>query len=281
MNESRKEILRTEGISYAYEEGREALKNVSVSIYEGERIAVMGANGAGKSTFFLNLNGVRTPHAGHIFLYGKPIGKKDRNKLREKVGIVFQDADSQIIASTVKGEVAFGPLNMGLSKDEVNEAALTAMETMNLLDHASRPPHYLSGGEKKRVTIADILAMNCAVIIFDEPLASLDPVNADMLEHTLLKLEDEGKTVVLSTHDVDFAYRFASRLLVFADGELIGDGAPDELFQDETLTRKANLKKPAMLRLREILAKRGVLDPEADCPKTLSELDELLKIRYK
>ena len=270
-------LLEVRGLTFAYDTNRYALNDINVSIYEKEKIAVLGANGAGKSTFFLNLNGVREPIQGEIYFKGEIVEKKNKTRLRKHVGIIFQDPDSQIIASTVKAEVAFGPMNMKLSREEVEKRTLAAIREMNLEDYIMRPPHYLSGGEKKRVSIADILAMDCEVMIFDEPTASLDPVNAEMLETVLNNMEQEGRTILLSTHDVDFAYRFARRILVFCDGKLIGDDTPEKIFGNEELLKKANLKKPVFLEIYELLRKRGKVKDTSYFPKQLSELVLLLQ----
>src|SRR5680860_497016 len=191
------------------------------NVKEGEKIAVIGSNGAGKSTFFLTTNGVLKPDQGQISYRGTIINKKNFKELRENIGIVFQDADNQIIASTVMAEVGFGPMNLKLPKEEVLKRVEEALTYMNILDYKDRPPHYLSGGEKKRVSIADIIAMKSDIIIFDEPTAGLDPLNAQMLEEVLGKLCSEGKTMLISTHDVDFVYRWAERAIVFCPGEII------------------------------------------------------------
>lgn len=266
-------ILEVSNLFFAYEE-KNVLTDVSVSFQKGEKIAVMGANGAGKSTFFLNLNGVRVPSGGEICYRGTGINKKNRDLLRKNVGIVFQEADNQIVASTVRAEVAFGPMNLHLSREEVRERTMRAVERMNLSEYLDRPPHYLSGGEKKRVSIADILAMDSEIIIFDEPTASLDPVNARMLEEVLGQIEQEGRTVLLSTHDVDFAWRFADRILVFREGRLIGDGTPENIFGDAQLIRSANLKKPVLMEIWEILQKSGKVKTGVKPPKTLKEFQE-------
>ncbi|SHO44228.1 energy-coupling factor ABC transporter ATP-binding protein [Anaerocolumna xylanovorans] len=272
----KEKILEVSGLTFAYDKSRNALEDINVTIYQNEKIAVLGANGAGKSTFFLNLNGVREPMQGEIRYRGEVIGKKDKVKLRRHVGIIFQDPDSQIIASTVKAEVAFGPMNMKLDRDEVEKRTMAAIKEMNLESYTMRPPHYLSGGEKKRVSIADILAMDCEVMIFDEPTASLDPVNAQMLEDVLNRMEEEGRTILLSTHDVDFAYRFAERVLVFFDGKLIGDDTPQKIFQNEELLKLANLKKPVFLELYELLREKGKVKETSAYPRQLAELDLLL-----
>lgn len=272
----KEKILEVKHLSFSYDGKKQALADVSVSIYPGEKIAVLGANGAGKSTFFLHLNGVRQGNAGTILLDGEEIvSKKQRKKLQQNVGIVFQDADSQLIASTVKAEVAFGPMNMGISKEEVENNTMDAITQMKLLDYVDRPPHYLSGGEKKRVGIADILAMKPRIIVFDEPTAALDPASAQMLEDTLSVLEQEGKTILLSTHDVDFAYRFAKRVIVFHEGTILADDVPERIFQDEELLKKANLKKPLMLQVYELLQKRGIVSGNT-VPQNIEQLSAIL-----
>ncbi|WP_313134620.1 energy-coupling factor ABC transporter ATP-binding protein [Anaerocolumna sp.] len=272
----KEKILEVNHLMFAYDRNHQTLKDISIAIYQQEKIAVLGANGAGKTTFFLNLNGVREPTSGEIRYRGELIDRKNINKLRRNVGIVFQDADSQIIASTVKAEVAFGPMNMKLPRAEVEEKTMAAIREMNLEDYTARPPHYLSGGEKKRVSIADILAMDSEIMIFDEPTASLDPVNAQVLEEILDKIEEKGKTILLSTHDVDFAYRFAKRILVFCDGQLIGDGTAQEIFEDEDLLKKANLKKPVFMELYDLLKDRGKIKETTEYPKKISDFALLL-----
>ncbi len=268
-------LLEIKKISFFYEQGKPALKDVSLSIDKGEKIAVLGANGAGKSTFFLTINGVRVPQEGKIFYRGEEIGKKNRKILAEHIGIVFQEADNQIIGSTVKSEVAFGPINQGLSIKKVEEQTIGAMREMGIEEWGDRPPHYLSGGEKKRVTIADILAMMPEIIVFDEPTASLDPVNVDMFEQVTMRLSKEGKTVLVSTHNVDFAYRFAERILVFAEGQLLADGNSNDIFSNQELLQKNHLKKPIILEIYELLKRKGKL-ASGIMPKTLVELEALL-----
>ncbi|KLU66367.1 cobalt import ATP-binding protein CbiO [Desulfosporosinus acididurans] len=269
-------ILSIRDLYYVYGNGQAALEGVSIDINEGEKIAVIGSNGAGKSTFFLNVNGVLTSKSGEIRYRGTIINKKNLKELRKNIGIVFQDADNQIIASTVRAEVGFGPMNLKLPQEEVIRRVDEALAYMNILDFEDRPPHYLSGGEKKKVTIADIIAMKSEIIIFDEPTAALDPLNAEMLEEILSKLSMEEKTILISTHDVDFAYRWAQRVLVFCQGKIIADGTPLEIFQEEEVLKKANLKRPIMLAVYEALVEEHLLANEKIYPKSIREFREML-----
>lgn len=269
-------LLQVRNLSFAYDE-KKVLDEISVSISHGEKIAVMGSNGAGKSTFFLNLNGVLRPDKGEIILNGKVIGKRDFNELHKSVGFVFQDADSQIIAATVQSEISFGPMNLLLSRDEVKKRVDDAVRYMNLENFKDRPPHYLSGGEKKRVSIADILAMEPEILIFDEPMAALDPVNAENVEQILERLHDDGKTLLIATHDVDFAYRFADRILVFADGKIIADGTPAEIFHNAEVMKTAHLKAPAVMTIWESLSLCGIVAGNEWYPLTAQELSDVIQ----
>ena len=260
-------LLEGKGLSFSYEK-KPVLKNICFSVKRGEKIAVMGPNGAGKSTFFLNLNGVLQAGQGEIFWDGKKVGKKERRRLQRNVGFVFQDADSQLIASNVRAEVSFGPINLGLSKEEVIERVEEAIEYLSLSDLQDRPPHYLSGAEKKMVSIADILAMRPEIFLFDEPMAALDPINAEKVEQILCRLHKEGKTILVATHDVDFAYRFADRVLVFSNGCLIADGPPQEIFRQGEIMERAHLKKPIVMAIWEALRKAKLVEEQGEYPRT-------------
>ncbi|WP_313183922.1 energy-coupling factor ABC transporter ATP-binding protein [Lacrimispora sp.] len=270
-------LLQAENLCYSYGQDKQVLMDINITVRKGEKLVILGSNGAGKSTCFLNLNGVYRPDSGRILYRGKEIGKKDLNELRKNVGIVFQDADNQIIASTVFAEVSFGPMNLKLPREEVKKRVEDALEYMNLGSMRDRPPHYLSGGEKKRVSIADIIAMESEVVIFDEPTASLDPVNVEMLEGVLDKMNEMGKTLLISTHDVDFAYRFADRAVIFAGGRIIADGPVREVFGDDEVLHQANLKRPILLEVYNSLVKHRILEEGGGSPRDAGELEMLLQ----
>jgi len=272
------EILRLEHVDYKYEGRYPAQKDVCVSIHKGERIAVLGGNGAGKSTFFLCCNGVLRPQSGKLYLRGQEIkySKKETISLRQTVGLVFQEPDSQIIAGSVESEVSFGPINLGLQQDEVIQRVDHALENMNLDGYQKRAPQYLSGGEKKRVCIADILAMKPDILLLDEPTASLDPENVALLEMSLNELSDAGISLAVSTHDVDFAYRFANRGIVFSKGGIIADGDIEKVFESEDILSQAGLRKPLLYAAAELLEKR-FCGKEADTkPKNLLEFEKFI-----
>lgn len=266
-------LLQVKGLTFSYGE-EPVLKDVSLAIRRGEKIAVMGSNGAGKSTFFLNLNGVLKPDSGEIFLDGRKTGKKELNRLRRSVGFVFQDADSQMIAANVRAEISFGPLNLGLERGEVIRRVDAAVSYLGLEDLQERAPHYLSGGEKKQVSIADILAMEPDLLIFDEPMAALDPVNAQKVEDILNRLHKDGKTLMIATHDVDFAWRFAERIFVFCDGMLIADGTPAEIFTRKETMERAHLRKPSIMELWDVLLQNGLVAEQKGYPSTPQQAAE-------
>lgn len=268
-------ILKAENIHYSYTKEHEVLKGISLNIHRGERLAVLGANGSGKSTFFLNINGVLRPESGAVYYRDKLINKSSIKELRKNVGIVFQDADNQIIASTVRAEVSFGPMNLGLSKEEVTRRVLDSLNYMNISHLIDRPPHYLSGGEKKRVSIADIIAMDSEIIIFDEPTASLDPQNIALFEEVLDKMSAEQRTLVISTHDLEFAFRWADRIVVFCSGSIIADSDPISVLSDNEVLKKANLKKPILLEVFETLVENSVF---LESTKPARNMDDFRKM---
>ena len=271
-------LLELRAVSYAYEGQLHALRDVSVSIFAGERIAVIGNNGAGKSTFFLCCNGVLIPQSGSVHFRGKKIHAKKRelNELRQHVGIVFQDPDQQLIGATVEEEISFGPMNLPLREREVKTRVEEAIAQMNMSSLRERPPHYLSGGEKKRLSIADILAMGSDMILLDEPTASLDNVNAQLLESTLNDLHSQGKTLVVSTHDTDFAYRWATRILVFHDGMIIHDDTSAKIFEDDGAIRQAGVRLPVVYKMAMLLKRKGMLSVNGALPRSFKELEEYL-----
>lgn len=278
MEHHMEKILEVKNLYYGYEKHHMILQDITLCINKGEKIAVLGANGAGKSTFFLNLNGVLQPQKGEIIYRGEVRNSKNMNIFRKNIGIVFQDADNQMIAATVKAEVSFGPMNLKLSKEEVKDRVERSLEYMNLSDMADRPPHYLSGGEKKRVSIADIIAMESEIIIFDEPTAALDPINTIMLETVLERLGNEQKTCIISTQDVDFAYRFADRIIIFCDGKIIADGKPMEVFENDGVLEQSNLKRPMLLEVVKILKATGkfhCFEESHNYPKSIEAFREI------
>lgn len=236
-----------------------ALDKINLKVFKGERVAVLGANGAGKSTLFKHLNGILRPFSGEILLKGEKVTKKNIRACRETVGIVFQDPDDQVLAPSVEEDIAFGPINMGLSRGEVETRVKEALEMVGLTGFEERAPHHLSGGQKKLVAIAGILAMRPEVIVLDEPTAGLDPLSSARILELIMKMNRElGITLLLSTHDVDVVPYFAERVFVLHHGKLEADGNPDEIFDDPELLRKAHLRLPRVAEVFEMLQQEGL-----------------------
>ncbi|WIM44131.1 ATP-binding cassette domain-containing protein [Methanosarcina mazei] len=236
-----------------------ALDRINLRIYRGERVAVLGANGAGKSTLFKHLNDILRPLSGEVLVKGEKITKKNVRMCRGTVGIVFQDPDDQVLAPSVEEDVAFGPINMGLSREEVKMRVKEALEMVGLNGFEERAPHHLSGGQKKLVAIAGILAMRPEVIVLDEPTAGLDPLSSARVLKLITKMNRElGITLLLSTHDVDVVPYFAERVFVLHHGKLEASGSPEEIFNDPALLRKAHLRLPRVAEVFEMLKQEGV-----------------------
>jgi len=268
-------MLEVRDIKYSYNNDYQALKGVSLKIEKGEMVALLGKNGAGKSTLFLHLNGIYEPDEGKIFIDGEELkyDKKSLLKFRQKVGIVFQNPDDQIFAPTVEEDVAFGPLNLGLSMEEVQDRVEEALERVGMSGFEKTAPHHLSGGQKKRVAIAGILAMKPEIMVLDEPTAGLDPQGVTNLVKLLKELNDEGITIVISTHEVDLVPDYANRVFVLVGGELIAEGTPKDIFSQPDILESANLKIPIVTELFQQIEAEG-FDMDNDYPLTVKEAKE-------
>ena len=238
-------MLEVQNIKYSYNKDYQALKGVSLKVEKGEMVALLGKNGAGKSTLFLHLNGIYEPDEGKVFIDGEELkyDKKSLLKFRQKVGIVFQNPDDQIFAPTVEEDVAFGPLNLKLPMEEVQKR-VESLARVGMSGFEKKAPHHLSGGQKKRVAIAGILAMQPEIMVLDEPTAGLDPQGVRGLSKLLKELNDEGITIIISTHEVDLVPNYAKKVFVLVDGLLIAEGTPKEIFAQPEILDQANLEVP-------------------------------------
>ena len=276
-------IIEAVNIRYTYPDGTEALKGIDFHAKKGEVVALLGPNGAGKSTLFLHFNGILQPTSGKVLVDGKEIdySKSGLIKVRQKVGIVFQNPDDQLFAPRVDEDVAFGPLNMGLDEDEVEERVKDALRKVGMSGYEDRPPHHLSGGEKKRVAIAGILAMKPDIMILDEPTSGLDPRGASQILRLLHELNEEGMTIIISTHDVDLAPLYSDRIYIISGGEIISEGTPGDVFSDIDTIRGANLRLPRIAHLVEILQKEDDLPFGEPYPLTIGEARRKLRDQLK
>ena len=277
MNESH---LSVKNLSYTYPDGTRALKNVNMEIFKGEKVAIMGPNGAGKSTLFSHFNGLTEPTSGYLELDGKKMeyDKKTLLEIRQKVGIVFQDPNDQLFAPTVKEDVAFGPMNLGLDYEEVEKRVNEALELVGMKKFKDKTPHHLSGGQQKRVAIAGIIAMRPEIMILDEPTAGLDPQGVDKVLTILNNLNKDGMSIVISSHDIEMVNGFAEKIFVLYEGELLARGDKHEIFSNKELLKKAHLKAPITTEILYKLKEKGF---NVDTTKiNLDEvIDEIMKIK--
>ncbi len=275
-------LIEARNITYEYGDGTKALRDVTMEIPEGKKLAVIGANGAGKSTLFLHFNGINKPKSGEILFRDKSIGYSHGEllRLRKEVGIVFQEPDHQLFSSSVYQEISFGPMNLKLSKEEVKRRVEEAMEATGVTELQHKPTHFLSYGQKKRVAIASILAMEPSLLILDEPTSGLDPQNVDGVMEILNRLNREGKTILLSTHDIDLAYIWADYIYIMNRGAVTGQGVPEEVFLEESLLREANLKQPWMVEL--CLGLSGGIPPKGEAlPRSKAQFMEYIDRRAR
>lgn len=224
-------LLKLEHISYRYPDGTAALTDCSLAIKRGKRTVVLGANGAGKTTLFLHLNGILRPTSGSIYWEETPLdyNRKGMRDLRSRVGLVFQNPDSQLFSASVREDVSFGPTNLGLAEKIVRERVTTALQAVKMTEFADRPVHNLSYGQKKRACIAGVLAMQPDLVVLDEPMAGLDAAMQRELTAVLDHLHSTGITVIIATHDLDFAYGWADEAIVLRNGTLLAHGPAAEV----------------------------------------------------
>ena len=250
-------MLKIEDLHYTYEDGTTALNGVNLSIGRGEFLAMLGSNGSGKTTLIKHLNGLFKPQRGRILLDGMPVTSVEEREVFSRIGIVFQDPNDQLFAPTVAEDVAFGPTNMGLSAAEVQRRVEKALGQVGMRDFAGKSVHALSHGQKKRICVAGILAMEPQVIILDEPTAGLDPFGVHSLMHLLEDLnKEQGITMIMATHVIDLVPLFMSKIAILSHGQVLRYGTPEEVFGDRESLEKAQLHLPLVAELMHILKTR-------------------------
>jgi cobalt/nickel transport system ATP-binding protein len=264
--------IETISLCYTYHDGTKALDNLNFSVEKGENMAILGPNGAGKSTLLHHFNGILMPTSGRVLVLGKEVVPSNLDWVRQKVGLVFQDPDDQLFARTVGEDVAFGPVNLGLSRDEVKTRVKWALEATEITELENKPPQNLSSGQKKRAAIAGVLAMKPEVVALDEPMANLDPRTASKVLRLLLQLNQElGLTLIIATHDVDLVPLFANEICVLNKGEIALQGPPGEVFSKAPMIRSMDLRLPRITHLFEILSKKNSLLTDKQRPLTIGE----------
>jgi cobalt ECF transporter T component CbiQ len=258
------------GVSYQYGDNR-VLRDVTFTVSRGAKVALMGPNGAGKSTLISLLNGLEEPSKGEVRIFGVTIDRTNRDLVRRKLGVVYQDPDDQIFSPTVEDDVAFGPRNLGLSEEEIEERVHVALGSVGVRDLRKRSPFELSYGQKRRVAIAGVLAMRPEILVLDEPMAFLDPKGRDDLQALLEGIHMMGMTIIVATHDVDFAAEWADTVVIMKEGQLLRSGSTDLLF-DESLVKEADLHLPRLARPFRLLEGIG----NSAKPKTVKQAAQLM-----
>lgn len=234
-------------VTFIYPDGTEALKSLSFRITHGESVGIVGANGAGKSTLLLQMNGYLLPSSGIICIGDIDVTRKTRQEIRKKVGIVFQNPDDQLFMPTVYDDVAFGPLNLGISAERTDERVHSSLLTVGCADLKNKPPHHLSGGQKKAVAIATVLAMEPDILVMDEPSSDLDPKSR---RHLIRLLQGFAHTKIIASHDLDLILEVCRRCLVIREGMIVADGPAADILTDQTLMEENNLELPLSLQKR-------------------------------
>ena len=261
-------IVSAKEVKFTYPGGIRAINGVSLEIQKGERVAILGPNGSGKSTLILLIAGLLTPEKGEITVFNEKTTSKNFQKLRQKMGIVFQDPDDQLFTQSVIEDIEYGPKNLRLPESDIKNRSDHVLEKMSIRHLRDRPPHRLSFGEKKKVSLATALVMEPELLILDEPTANLDLVSRRDLIRTLNELNAAGTTVVISTHDVEALSELADRIVVISRGVLVGEGETTKVLQDLPLLESAGLEPPAIVKLFTELRSMGIV---REVPTTIKD----------
>lgn len=266
-------IVKVKDVHFSYPGGVNALRGVSFEISRGEKVALLGPNGSGKSTLILLMSGLLTPKQGEIVVFDEKTTSKEFQKQRHNLGIVFQDPDDQLFTQSVTEDIEYGPRNLKLPEAEVKKRSAYVLSKIGIKHLENRPPHRLSFGEKKKVSLATALVLKPELLILDEPTANLDLVSRRSLIDTLNELNREGTTVVVSTHDVEALPELADRVIVVSHGSLLGEGATSQILQDQKLLDSAGLEPTSIVKLFLTLKEKGLIQ---NIPTTVKEGEEKL-----
>lgn len=274
-------ILSTQDIHFTYPDGTCALSGIDFYSQRGEFIGILGGNGCGKTTFLKILNGLLKPTKGGVYLEEENLKCIQKDKLFRRVCTCFQNPDDQLFSSTVSQDIAFGPANMGLAKEEIKRRVDYALSCVGLSECADKSINGLSYGQKKKVCLAGVLAMGPEVILLDEPTASLDPLGVSSIMHLLKEMNlKHGVTMIMATHSVDLVPLFIDRAIILNKGRIVKEGLPEEVFADTQTLRGANLRLPQVGHLFEILKKKDGLSI-AGLPLTIGEARRQLQQFYE
>ncbi len=269
-------IVSVKDVRFTYPAGVNAIKDVSFEIRQGERVALLGPNGSGKSTLILLIAGLFSPEKGEISVFGEKTSSKDFQKFRSRIGIVFQDPDDQLFTQSVIEDIEYGPRNLKLPEEDIKQRSVHVLEKMGIQHLKNRPPHRLSFGEKKKVSLATALVLKPEILILDEPTANLDLVSRRGLMETLNELNRAGTTIIVSTHDVEALPELADRIIVISHGSLVGEGEIHAVLQDSKLLESSGLEPPTIVKMFMELKSLGLI---SQVPLTTAEgKEEIIKL---
>lgn len=264
-------ILEVQNLSFSYEQNKETIKSISFKVDKGEYIALIGHNGSGKSTLSKLLCYLLTPQSGKVILFGEEMNEKNVSKIRQSIGIVFQNPDNQFIGSTVEDDIAFGLENRNIPREKMHELVKKYSTLVGMEKFLNKAPDELSGGQKQRVAIAGILSLGLKIIILDEATSMLDPEGVTEIKNLIAQMRKENPelTIISVTHDIEEAY-LADRVIVLNKGEIVKDGDPKEIFEDFEYIKSLNLNAPFTLTIKQQLKEKGI-----EVPKDIISLESL------
>lgn len=271
-------ILELRDVVFRYPDASLGLDHCSLSFPAGSRTALLGVNGAGKTTLLLHLNGIFRPQGGTVLYGGTPLeyGRQGLHRLRSRVGLVFQNPDSQLFSASVREDISFGPLNLGLDRGTVRKRVEESLQAVGMTEFADKPVHNLSHGQKKRVCIAGVLAMSPEVLLLDEPMAGLDAAMQVELAMVLDQLHDKGMTIIIATHDIDFAYQWADMISVLETGRCAASWRATELPLVIDKLKRFGIGVPRVAELHRHLIDAGVATPDSPIPRNHQQLLKLI-----
>lgn len=269
INETPKIVIKN--VHYTYANGTTALKNVNLSVNEGELIGIMGMNGAGKTTLIRTLNGLIRPQKGNVFINGENIKSKNVGKLSKTVGIIFQNPNHQLFSNSVEDEIKFSLKNLNLSKSDVQDKTEMVLDTFNLSKYKERSPLTLSGGETKKLALASIVCRDPDILVFDEPTLGQDAKEIEFFTDLIKNEIKKRKTIVIVTHNIEFAIENVPRTILMANGEIIADGPTEELLTKEYLINKCSLVLPQITKFNTALNSIGI-----KCPKDIRFKNDMI-----
>lgn len=259
-------------VTFTYPNGATALNSINLKIEEHKKVALLGENGSGKTTLLLHLNGLHRPTGGEVAILGSLIDEENLDWVRTKVGMIFQNSDDQLFAPTVFQDVAFGPRNLGMGEAEVNERVEEILDVLNITHLRDRSPDALSGGQKRRVALAGVLVMDAEILCLDEPHSGLDPLGCLEFNDLLDELYAKGRTILVATHDVEFAASWADECIIMHEGKVVGQGSPEQVFSETELISRSSLELPIFVSVYNELQARNFVFKRGQAPSDIMDL---------